>query len=53
MAGADNSQQNAAAGAAKTADVAAVGAEVALAAAAAAAAVAEAEAWQWWWQWQE
>jgi hypothetical protein len=44
MAGADKSQQNAAAGAAKTADVAAVGAEVALAATAAAAAAVEAVA---------
>jgi hypothetical protein len=42
-----------AAGVAKIADVAAVGAEVALAAAAAAAAVAEAEAQRWWWQQQE
>jgi hypothetical protein len=40
--GADNNQQNAAAGAAKTADVAAVGAEVALAATAVAAAGGEA-----------
>jgi len=52
-AGADNNQQNAAAGVAKIADVAAVGAEVALAAAAAAAAGAEAEAQRWWWQQQE
>jgi hypothetical protein len=44
MAGADNNQQKAAAGAAKTADMAAVGAEVALAATAAAAAAAEAVA---------
>ncbi len=43
-AGADNNQQNAAAGVAKTADVAVAGAEVALAATAAAAAVAEAVA---------
>ncbi len=43
-AGADNNQQNAAVGAAKTADVAVAGAEVALAATAAAAAVAEAVA---------
>jgi hypothetical protein len=42
--GADNSQQNAAAGVAKTADVAAAGAEVALAATAAAVAAAEAVA---------
>jgi hypothetical protein len=42
--GADNNQQNAAAGAAKTADVAAAEAEVALAATAAAAAAAEAVA---------
>ncbi len=46
IAGADNNQQKAAVGAAKMADVAAAGAEVALAAAAAAAAAAEAEARQ-------
>jgi hypothetical protein len=43
-AGADNNQQNAAAGAVKMADVAAAGAEIALAATAAAAAAAEAVA---------
>ncbi len=47
MAGADNNQQKAAAGAAKTAHVAVAGAEVALAAAAVAAAAAEAEARHW------
>ncbi len=46
MAGADNNQQKAAAGVAKTADLAAAGAELALAAAAAAAAAAEAKAWR-------
>jgi hypothetical protein len=44
MAGADNNQQNVAAGAAKTADVVAAGAEVALAGTVAAAAAAEAVA---------
>ncbi len=44
LAGADNNQQNAAVGAAKMADVVAVGAEVALAATAAAVAVVEAVA---------
>jgi hypothetical protein len=44
MNGADNNQQKAAAGVAKPADVAAGGAEVALAAAAVAVAVAEAKA---------
>jgi hypothetical protein len=43
-AGADNNQQKAAVGAAKTADMVGVGAEVALAAAAAASAAVEAEA---------
>ncbi len=52
MAGEDN-QQKAAMGAAKMADVVAVGAEIALAATAAAVAAAEAKAWWWWWQWQE
>jgi hypothetical protein len=52
-AGANNHQQKAAADAEKLADMAATGAEVALAAAAAAAAVAEAEARQWWWWRQE
>jgi hypothetical protein len=52
-AGADNNQQIATAGVAKTADVAAAGAELALAAAAAAAAAAEAKAWRWWWWRQE
>jgi hypothetical protein len=53
-AGADNNQQKTAAGAAKMADMAVMGAEVAVAAAAmaAAVAVAEAEAWRWWW-WQQ
>jgi hypothetical protein len=50
---AGNNQQKAAAGAVKTADVAAVGTEGALAATAAAAAVAEAEAQQWWQRQQE
>jgi hypothetical protein len=53
MAGADNNQQKATAGAAKMADVAAAEAELALAAAAAAAAAVEAKAWRGWWRWQE
>jgi hypothetical protein len=52
-AGADNNQQKAAAGAAKTANVAARGAELALAAAVAAAAAVKVKVWQWWWQRQE
>jgi hypothetical protein len=51
--GADNNQQKAATGVAKTAYVAAVGAELALAAAAAAVAAVEAKVWRWWWWRQE
>ncbi len=53
MAGADNNQQKATADAVKMADVAAAGAEVALAATAMAAAAVEAKAWRRWWWWQE
>jgi hypothetical protein len=53
MAGADNNQQKAVAGASVTADMAAAGTKVGMAAAAAAAAAAEAEARWWWWRWQE